>query len=52
MGVDILMGARAACKTVGVTFGNGTREELTSNGADYIIADMAELKRIIETDGN
>ena len=52
MGVDILMGARAACKTVGVTYGNGTREKLTSNGADYIIADMAELKRIIETDGN
>ena len=46
MGVDILMGARAGCKTVGVTFGNGTREELTESGADYIIADMADLKEI------
>ena len=43
MGVDILMGARAGCKTVGVTYGNGTREELVKSGADFIIDDMAEL---------
>jgi phosphoglycolate phosphatase len=53
MGVDILMGARACCKTVGVTYGrstsgrlqgkNGTREELVKSGADFIIDDMAEL---------
>ena len=48
MGVDILMGARASCNTVGVTYGNGTREELVKSGADYIIDDMTELVSIIE----
>ena len=43
MGVDILMGAGAGCKTAGVTYGNGTREELVKSGADFIIDDMAEL---------
>ena len=43
MDVDILMGAGAGCKTVGVTYGNGTREELVKSGADFIIDDMAEL---------
>ena len=43
MGVDILMGARVGCKTVGVTYGNGTREELVQCGADFIICDMKEL---------
>lgn len=43
MGVDILMGAGAGCKTVGVTYGNGTREELVKSGADFIIDDIAEL---------
>ena len=32
MGVDILMGARAGCKTVGVTYGNGSYEELQEAG--------------------
>ena len=48
MDVDILMGARASCNTVGVTYGNGTREELVKSGADYIIDDMTELVSIIE----
>lgn len=47
MDVDILMGARAGCKTVGVTFGNGSLAELQDAGADYIIDDMAELKNIL-----
>ena len=48
MAVDIMMGARAGCKTCGVTYGNGTYEELTQSGADYIINDMAELVEIRE----
>ena len=46
MAVDILMGVRAGCKTVGVTYGNGTREQLSKSGADYIIDNMAELREI------
>ena len=47
MAVDILMGARAGCKTVGVTYGNGTREELEEAHADDIIGSMRELVRIV-----
>ena len=47
MEVDIMMGARAGCKTCGVTFGNGTEEELAQNGAGFIINDMAELVDIV-----
>ena len=43
MGVDILMGARAGCKTIGVTYGNGTCEELEEAHADYIISSMNEI---------
>ena len=47
MAVDIMMGARAGCYTCGVTFGNGTEEELTQSGASFIINDMAELVDIV-----
>ena len=47
MAVDILMGANAGAKTCGVTWGNGTREELKNSGADFIINRMEELIRII-----
>ena len=43
MAVDILMGANAGTKTCGVTWGNGTREELKEAGADFIIDRMEEL---------
>jgi phosphoglycolate phosphatase len=43
MAVDILMGANAGAKTCGVTWGNGSREELNEAGADYIIDRMEEL---------
>jgi phosphoglycolate phosphatase len=43
MAVDILMGANAGTKTCGVTWGNGTREELKEAGADYIIDRMEDL---------
>lgn len=48
MDVDIMMGARAGCKTVGVTYGNGTHEELSRSDATYIIDNMKELVSIME----
>ena len=47
MAVDILMGANAGAKTCGVTWGNGSREELKEAGADFIIDRMEELIRIV-----
>ena len=47
MAVDIRMGAAAGVKTCGVTWGNGTRDELIQAGADYIINQMKELIRIV-----
>lgn len=44
---DILMGRRALCPTVGVTYGNATRQELQEAGADHIIDDFAELAGLI-----
>ena len=43
MDVDILMGANAGTKTCGVTWGNGTRDDLNEAGADFIIDRMEEL---------
>ena len=43
MPVENLMGANAGTKTCGVTWGNGTREELKEAGADYIIDRMEDL---------
>ena len=46
MAVDVLMGANARTKTCGVTWGNGTREDLKEAGADFIIDRMEELIEI------
>ena len=43
MAVDILMGSYAGTMTCGVTWGNGSREELKEAGADYIIDRMEDL---------
>ena len=43
MAVDILMGLNANAKTCGVTWGNGSRDELVQAGADYIIDNIKEL---------
>ena len=43
MNVDVLMGLNAGAKACGVTWGNGTRQELEEAGADYIIDSMAQL---------
>ncbi len=47
MAVDILMGARAGATTCGVTWGNGSRQELEEAGAQYIIDKMEDLATII-----
>lgn len=49
MSVDILMGANAWTKTCGVTWGNGSREELKEAGADFIIDRMEELIEVLKT---
>lgn len=43
---DIEMGKRAGVKTCGVTYGNGTREELMQAGADYLVDDFGKLPLI------
>lgn len=48
MAVDIQMGANAGAKTCGVTWGNGSRDELVEAGADYIIDNMEELLGIVK----
>lgn len=43
MAVDILMGINAGAKTCGVTWGNGSREELEKAGANYIIDKIEDI---------
>ena len=47
MAVDILMGRRAGTHTCGVTYGNGSRDELTEAGAEAVISDFADLVRVV-----
>ncbi len=47
MTYDILMGARAGVYTCGVTYGNGTREELLACHADHVIDDFANILELI-----
>ena len=47
MAVDIQMGANAGAKTCGVTWGNGTKNELEEAGADFVINSIDELIGII-----
>lgn len=44
---DILMGRNAGCTTIGVTYGNGSRESLTQAGADAVVDDFADIATII-----
>lgn len=48
MTYDIEMGKNAGTKTCGVTYGNGTPEQLLA--ADYVIDDFAELIALINND--
>jgi len=49
MAVDILMGANAGAKTCGVTWGNGSREELEKAQATYIIDKMEDILEKVGT---
>ena len=49
MTFDILMGRRAGVRTVGVTYGNGTRADLRAAGADHLIDDFRELLHIVDS---
>lgn len=40
---DILMGRNAGCTTIGVSYGNGSRESLIEAGADMVVDDFAEI---------
>ena len=44
---DIEMGRRAGVRTCGVTYGNGSREELMRAGADFLVDDFGELMKLI-----
>lgn len=44
---DIEMGHQAGVRACGVTYGNGTREELINASADWLIDDFGELMKII-----
>ena len=48
MAVDILMGAHAGARTCGVTWGNGTKDELEKVGANFIIDKMEDILAIVE----
>lgn len=50
MPVDIFMGARAGAGTVGVTYGNSNRPELTKAGAHYVLDHFSELKNVLNHD--
>ena len=47
MAVDIQMGANAGIKTCGVTWGNGTKEELEEAGATLIVNRIEDLIEIV-----
>ena len=44
---EIEMGRRAGVRTCGVTYGNGSREELMRAGADFLMDDFGELMEIV-----
>ena len=44
---DIEMGRRAGVRTCGVTYGNGSREELMRAGADFLVDDFGELMKLV-----
>ena len=44
---DILMGSSAGCRTCAVTFGNHTREQLSTASPDWVIDRFSELNDIV-----
>lgn len=47
MPVDIAMGKGAGCTTVGVSYGNSSRDELMECGADYVVDKFADLLKLL-----
>ena len=44
---DISMGCNAGCTTIGVTYGNGSRESLLAAAADHIVDSFEEIVRLV-----
>lgn len=49
MPFDIQMGKSAGTYTCGVTYGNATRDQLATVGADYVIDRISQVKELIHT---
>lgn len=47
MPVDVLMGSRAGARTVAVTYGNATLQELEKAAPDFITDDFSQLEAIV-----
>ena len=43
---DIIGAKEAGCRSIGVTYGYGTKEELVESGADYLVDSPAEIRYI------
>ena len=52
MPVDILMGTAAGTHTCAVTYGNAAAEELSAAGAEFLVEDMAEVVKLVISDGD
>ena len=44
---DILMGKAAGCRTVAVTYGNGTAEDLQAAGADFLADSFKDIIQMV-----
>ena len=51
-GVDIEAGKKCKIKTIGVTYGYGTKEELRQAGADMVAETVGELRQCLLGDSN
>ena len=47
MKYDIEMGRRAGTQTCGVTYGNGSPQELKEAGADYLLDSFDEILTVV-----
>jgi len=47
MKYDIEMGRRAGTRTCGVTYGNGSPQELREAGADFVVNDFEKILTLI-----
>lgn len=45
---DILMGRAAGCRTIAVTYGNGTAEDLKAAGADHLADSFTDIVQILK----